>query len=851
MLGHYLTVALRTLRRAPITSAINVVALALGLAAFVTAYGVVSFWDKSERHFANVDRIYAVTSNLEARNGSIKTGVSPTTNRLYADYLKAEFPDFEAVARAQTISNEAYVSAGDRNERMFVVGVDPTFLDIFDLPFVAGDAKNALREPNSAVLTQDAARRFFGTDAVVGRTIALGGLFDVTVKGVIAEIPEPSYFGHSNAASLRFDILVSWDAIDGVAAAGRARARAQGAAVPPEPPPRAAGAPAPPENWLGGYCCMTFVMTQSSSPLTPVTLDEQLRDFGNRHLPVVQRDLATLTVGAVPLGGLMVSQLNAQLLGGSGVSITTVLLALSALVLIVACVNYASLATAQAARRAREVGLRKAIGANRTRVMLQYLAEAGVLTAIAAAAALLAVRLLTPALRNSIGINLGVALYGQAFWIFLAGVLVAVTLLGGAYPAFVLARVSPIEALRIGRTKAGPKFATTILVGAQFAAASFLLIVVTVMYSQNRELQRTGLGVDTDPILLVVNLPEFTGIDTKLLQDELRRIPQVKGVSQTSQMPWTPGVGLAPVGRTPEDSVVQVTAILNTVGYDYFQTLGYTLLGGREFSRDHGEDPRPPGGPSGKPWNVVVDAALAEELGFSPPQSAVEKDIYFPTGGQRAFGSVAQPLHVIGVVANKPLRFSGAGAKSNLYFMSEIGTAVQIVRLSASDVSGGLGAFDALWKRLAPNISSGRKFMDEIYDENYRNFARVNQVSAALALVAIAIAIVGLFSMAVQVASRRMHEIGVRKSVGAHARQIVAMLLAQFARPVLVANVIAWPLAYLAARQYLSPFSHRVALTPTPFVASLVATVAVACAVVAGQAWRAARVNPATVLRSE
>jgi putative ABC transport system permease protein len=378
-----------------------------------------------------------------------------------------------------------------------------------------------------------------------------------------------------------------------------------------------------------------------------------------------------------------------------------------------------------------------------------------------------------------------------------------------------------------------------------------LLIVVTVMYSQNRELQRTGLGVDTDPILVVVNLPEFTGVDTKLLQDELRRISQVKGVSQMSQMPWTPGVGLAPVGPTPEDSVVQTAAILNTVGYEYFQTLGYTLLGGREFSRDHGEDPRPQGPPSGKPWNVVIDAALAEELGFSPPQTAVEKDIYFPSGGQRAFGAVAQPLHVIGVVANKPLRFAGAGAKSNLFFMSEIGTAVQLVRLSANDVPGGLAAFDALWKRLAPNITSNRKFMDELYDQNYRNFARVNPVSATLALVAIAIAIVGLFSMAVQVASRRMHEIGVRKSVGAHAGQIVGMLLAQLARPVLVANVVAWPLAYFAARQYLNPFSHRVALTPTPFVASLLATVVVACAVVAGQAWRAARVNPATVLRSE
>src|SRR5262249_35824021 len=154
--------------------------------------------------------------------------------------------------------------------------------------------------------------------------------------------------------------------------------------------------------------------------------DAQLRDFGNRHLPVVQRDLATLTVGAVPLGGLMVSQLNAQLLGGSGISITTVLLALSALVLVVACVNYATLATAQAPRRAREVGLRKAVGASRGRVMTQYLSEATVLTVIAAAIALLAVRALTPVIRNAVGINLSVGLYGAAFWVFLAALLAVV-----------------------------------------------------------------------------------------------------------------------------------------------------------------------------------------------------------------------------------------------------------------------------------------------------------------------------------------------------------------------------------------------------------------------------------------
>ncbi|HEX2538340.1 MAG TPA: ABC transporter permease, partial [Pseudolabrys sp.] len=170
MLGHYFTIALRSLKRTPLTATVNVLALAMGLAAFIVAYGIVSFWDKSERHFANVDRTYVITSDLEARNGSIKTGVSPVTNRLYADYLRNEFPDFEAVARTQTFMNDGGVSAGDVNARMFAVAADPSFLDIFDFKFIVGDAKNALRQPNSVVLTQDAARRLFGTDQALGRT---------------------------------------------------------------------------------------------------------------------------------------------------------------------------------------------------------------------------------------------------------------------------------------------------------------------------------------------------------------------------------------------------------------------------------------------------------------------------------------------------------------------------------------------------------------------------------------------------------------------------------------------------------------------------------------------------------
>src|SRR6185295_1704 len=355
----------------------------------------------------------------------------------------------------------------------------------------------------------------------------------------------------------------------------------------------------------------------------------------------------------------------------------------------------------------------------------------------------------------------------------------------------------------------------------------------------------------SDPLLVITNVSQYSNVDNKLLQDELKRIPQITAVSATSQSPWSTGVGLNSVSRTPDSSVKSATVILNTVGFDYFNTLGYTILGGRDFDEAHGEDVRPQGPPSSTPINVVIDASLADELGIAPPESAVGQDLYFPMDAQRAFGGqVAQPLHVIGVVGNKPLRFSGAGAKSNLFFMRP-DLSYAVARLSKNDVSGALAAIDALWKRLSPRTSLPRRFIDDLYDENYRNFARVNQVSAALALVAVAISIVGLFSMAVQVASRRLHEIGVRKSVGAHARQIVLMLLLQFSKPVLVANVLAWLFAYYAAQKYLSVFSTRIALTPVPFVASLAATVIVAGLVVAGQALRASRVNPARVLRSE
>jgi putative ABC transport system permease protein len=855
MFGHYVTIAIRSFRRAPVTASVNVLSLALGLAAFVTAYGVVNFWDRSERHFPSAERIYVVTADLEARDGSVRTGVQPSTNRLYAEHLRADFPEFEAVARAQVMNAEAGVSAGDLYTRMFVVAVEREFLDIFGLPFIAGDADQALREPNSVVLTKDAAARLFGASEAIGRTVTLGSVLDVTVVGVIDTVPEPSHMGRSASASLRFDVLASWDTLEGLQAAVRARdaarnpAAAPAASPAPNPPP--ANAPPPPENWLGNYCCTTYVMVDPASGLDESALNAQLRAFGERHLPPAQAELASLTIGAVPVTGLMVAQLNAQLFSGA-VSITSLLQLLGGLVLVVACVNYANLATAQAARRAREVGLRKAIGAGKYRVMLQYLAEASLLTIAAAAVALIAIGFAAPLVRNALGIDLNLGLFADTgFWLFLGGLLVTTTLLGGAYPAFVLSRVPPVEALRIGRARVGPRFAGTLLVGMQFAAASFLLIVMIVMYAQNLELKRTGLGRTSDPALVVANFQQFSGVDTALLQTELGRLPQVTAATESGSPPWNTGVNLAMFGRTPDENTVLVTAYQHVVGYDFFSTLDFDLLAGRAFDREHGEDVAPQNVfGSGQTLNVVIDAALSRQLGFVEPREAVDQTVYFPERMTRAFGATAQPLRIVGVVSNRPLNLSAAGATANFY-MLRTGLAFQIVRLSAQDVSAGLAAVDALWNRLSPNVSINRDFMDELFNESYENFGRINQAFAGLAFLAVVISVIGLFGMAIQVASRRVHEIGVRKSVGARTSQIVAMLLRDFSKPVLVANLLVWVPAYLAAQQYLNVFMQRIDLTPLPFVLSLTIALAISCAAVGGQALRAARVSPAHVLRFE
>ena len=365
------------------------------------------------------------------------------------------------------------------------------------------------------------------------------------------------------------------------------------------------------------------------------------------------------------------------------------------------------------------------------------------------------------------------------------------------------------------------------------------------MLSQNNELRRTGLGSGEDPFIIIDNPSQLSGIDPPTLKRELLALPQVTAVTAIGNRPWNLWAELNAVSLTPEAGATSWPVFANSVGEEFFSVFEMSLLAGRVFDPNRADDIAPTGGAdSGRPFNIVVDTEFVTELGFASPEDAVGKIVY------NSFDEMDYPKTIIGVVESRPMHFVGAGATSGLYLFAEV-LENAVVRVSADDVAGAIEGIDALWRRLAPNNPVNRRFMDDLFDESFKMFGRVTQIFVGLAIFAFIISTVGLFAMAVQVANRRLREIGVRKSMGATTREIVQMLLVDFSKPVILANLVAWPLGYFAAIAYLNTFIHRIPLTPVPFVLSLVFTLVIAWVAVGSQAYRAARTTPAEVLRYE
>lgn len=830
MLAHHVKIAARQLRRSPASALLNVVTLALGLACFVAASTIVGFWNRAEQSFANANRTYVVT-------GVSWSGVFvPLTSALVADQLLADFPAIEAVARVASLGEPLRVSAAGRSVRLEGYGADADLLRIFDLPFLGGNALDALRTPASVVLTRAAAIAVYGDDDVVGRPLLLGDTTEATVTGVVATIPEPSHMGRSGAAVLPFEMLVSRDLYESLAGGGAASANAAR------------------ERWTA-QTDLTYVLLPADGSFTFEQLRDQLEPFVARHAPAElvaagEREIEQHLLPVTKLLETMASE--SVFLREAGVSAPAILLALGSLVLLIACMNYANLAIGRAALRGRDVGVRRALGATRAQVVAQYLVDSALHATAALLLALVIVRMVSPVLENALGIDVGAAMIADLrAYVLLLSILVVVALLAGAYPAYLLSGVRPVAAIRGGISRLGPPALANVLIGTQFAAASFLLVAVSIIVLQHRALERSVALPGADPLLTIVNDTRRTGVDQDTLRSELLQLPQVRAATTASFTPWRGRAGVPPpLARTPDRSTIPRPVRMYGVGSDFFSTLEIPVLAGGPFDAAPEEGRVPTGGPAETP-RVVVDRVLAEQLGFRSPGDAVGETLYMLWDEYDA-GEPASPVEVIGVVENHSLNVTtGRGPASSIYGLSPTPQPVHLIRISASDVGGALTAIDALWQRLAPSVPIERRFVSDDFEASFESYTKIGQVFMVLAFLAFLIATFGLFAMSLLLAKRRLREIAVRKTLGARRDRLVWMLLRWMSRPVLIANVAAMPLASAFGRAYLSVFDQPVPMTPWPFLACLAFTLLLACATVGHQTWRAASVRPSDVLRSE
>jgi putative ABC transport system permease protein len=440
-----------------------------------------------------------------------------------------------------------------------------------------------------------------------------------------------------------------------------------------------------------------------------------------------------------------------------------------------------------------------------------------------------------------------------------------VTLCAGAYPAIALSRVRPMSALATGHSQIGSPLLSTILVATEFAAASFLLITVTVMSSQNAAMRQTALSAIQDPLVVIENPAAQTKVAAATLRERLTALPEVRGVTEMRTTPWEM-LMMTNVAQSPDPSSAQRPAFVRQVGYDFFDVFNVPLLAGRVFDRSHAEDLRLPpkaaqsgtsGGSVGEPQvegpvlNVIVERQFVEALGLGTPSDAIGARIYQPA--PPIAGAPRQPpMQIIRVVENRSFSFwkmptASVGAIYTLLPNQDF----TVARIAARDIDRALRGIDSAWRDLAPNVAISRRFLDEIFERAYSQYVRVNQLFITLSVIAFAICVSGLFSMAFFVAGRRRREIGVRKTLGGTTGRMVALLLAGFSRPVLIANLVAWPAGYLAARAYLRQFSQSIELSLWPFLSAAVITLVIACLAVLSQTLRAARTTPAEVLRNE
>lgn len=811
-----LSAALRNLSRNRLYAAINIADLAIGLTAAIFAFLFVREESSYDRFIPGHENIYRVSMTRQTPG----TAAAPYSMAYYrvAEWLKTDFPEIQHVSRLWMIRKA--LRQGEIEAQQTVGFADEDFFRVFPLPVVAGDLGHALSAPDSIVLTRTAARKYFGADSPIGRTLELDRSTVMRVTAVIEDLPSSTH--------LNFSVIAS--------SAGLLQELSQ-----------------LPEFNVRKFEAHTYFSLDSS--IASHDLDERMATLIDRHQkfpPGIQLSLDVMPVADIHLRSVAQFPLKPP---GELKTIHAVI-AIALLVVVIAGINFVNLMTARAAQRCVEVGIRKVAGASRGDLMLQFIGESLIYVTIAMLVAIAAVELLMPyfnaLLDRSLG-NYTAPRIAFEYWrdpMLALSVLLAVLVIGvaaGFYPALVLSSFRPISALKGGVVRSGGSFKVRQwLVVLQFAVLVMLILATAVIHRQTQFALNEGLRIDRDQVLL---MSFRDGKVRQAFQEALGEIPGIQALTSSHTAPTNRGtIQLTAEGADGAQTALQFAP----VDYNFHEFYGLQPLAGRLFSRDRGTDAVPTNAASATTTGqgaaqlaLLVNESTVRSLGFATAEEAIGKALKI-----KEWSPQLQYL-IVGVVPDFPVDSIRVPIQPTVYFVDQSRLVMISARLAGQSIPETLASIDQLWQRMGEPRPIERQFLDEYYDFLYSDVRQQARLFNSFTMIALIIASLGLFGLSVFSAQQRTKEVGIRKAMGAGTREIMSLLLWQFTRPVLLATLLALPLGAWLMQRWLNGFAQRVSLDAWLLLATGAAAVVIGTLTVAAHVYFVARWRPVSALRYE
>jgi predicted permease len=785
MLRNYIKIAVRSLLKHKLYSGINVFGLALGMACAL----LIGLWVRDElsydRFWPNAKNIYFVRFQAEYQGEIYTNFVTPGPLQ---EAIAKDIPEVDAVTKTDW-GRDYLVKVGDRKAKEFGHFATSAFFDVFDLPALQGNPKAALAQTNQIVVSRKLAEKFFPNGQALGKTLQLNNDKFYVVGAVVDNLP--------TASTIQFDWIVNWKVQE--------------------------------QDWQtkwGNNSFMTYARLNPNT--TQAQAEASMKLLYKRHAPKEHSDNVAMLQPLTDLH-LYRDYKNGKPVGGR-IEYVRIFSVVALFILLVACINFMNLATARSAIRAKEVGVRKVVGALRSSLIGQFMSESILTSLLAVILSLLLVRLALPTFNTLFDKQLTLSLTEPLLWQLVAGLVLITGFVSGSYPALFLSGLQPIRILK-GRLQAGsgPALFRRTLVVFQFGLSMFLIIGMLAVSRQMKFFRTHNLGLDREN---VITIPLEGELDSDKKLDVVRRavsqLPSISSVSTANMLPidvQSTSGDLQWPGKEP-NMATSVAAM--SIGSEFVKTMNIKLIAGRDFRADSPADSS----------NYLINEATAKLMGMRDP---VGKEVTFWYGKGR----------IVGVMKNFHINSLHQAISPLILTYTPRNTSHLLIKARPGQTQQALTDLDYLVKSINPNYPFTYHFLDEAYEKLYRSEQQVQELVNYFGILAVLISCLGLFGLAAFTAEQRTKEIGVRKVLGASVASIVSLLSIDFLKLVLIALALASPLAWMALDKWLNSFAYRDTLPWWIFAFAALLAVVVALVTVSYQSIRAALVNPVKSLRSE